>query len=185
MVKKTLALATLLSFLVFSWSCIYSWKETPLQSVKPEKRTEVMISAVKDRSGEKTEFKKNPGARIQGDSVVGLTFAKNVVLEISKIKGQTISHTDAPSKIIAKDGAEYTAERIIERTSSHIIFDAYKNVSIPLADVDLVWIKKVNVLATLLVAPVLAVGGFLVALALLMGDMSSLGHGYGSSFYSN
>jgi len=159
MMKKSVVLATLAFSLIFSWSCvIYGWKKTALQAVNPEKRGEVKISAVQVHSGEKTELKKKPAARIQGDSVVGERFLKNFVLEKSEIKHPGDFGTSAPAEIITKDGVTYTTDRILGQTPSSVTFDGYIAVSIPLADVDLVWIRKVNVLATLLldIGPLLA-----------------------------
>jgi hypothetical protein len=159
MMKKSIALAILTFSLVFSWSCvIYSWKKTALHDLKPEKRAEVKISAVQVHSGEKTELQKKPAARIQGDSVAGARLVKNFVLEKSEIKHPVDFGTSAPAEIITKDGVTYTTDRILGQTPSSVTFDGYVAVSIPLADVDLVWIRKVNVLATLLldIGPLLA-----------------------------
>jgi hypothetical protein len=135
--------------------------------VNYEKRAEVKISAVQDHTGKKTEFEKKPGARIQGDSVVGVRIANNVVLERSKIKELAISHTGAPSKVVTIDGEAYTAERIIELSTSHILFNARDIIAVPLANVDLIWIREVNVLATVLVDVVLPLAILGIAAALV------------------
>jgi hypothetical protein len=160
MIKKSIALAALAFSLVFSCSCvIYSWKKTPLQAVKPEKRAEVKISAVQVHSGEKTELRKKPAARIQGDLVVGERLLKNFVLEKSKIKHPEEFGKGTPAEIITTDGVIYTSDRILGQDASTITFDGCVTVSIPLTDVDLVWIKKANVPATLLldIGPFLAI----------------------------
>lgn len=158
--KKSIAQLAILFLLIFSWSCVvYSWKKTPIQAVKPEKKNEVKISAVQVLSGEKTELKKKPAARIQGDSVVGEKLLKNFVLEKSKIRHPESFKTGAPDEITTIDGVIYTANRILSQTASDVTFDGYVRISIPLTDVDLVWIRKVNLLATLLldIGPLLVI----------------------------
>jgi hypothetical protein len=83
--KRTFAWITLASFLVFSWSC-YSWRQTPVQSIKPEKRQGAMISAVQTKSKERIDLNKKPAAKIKADSVVGEQFVKGIFIEMSKIE---------------------------------------------------------------------------------------------------
>jgi len=157
--KKTFALVTLACFLVFSCSCIYNWKKTPIVSVKPDKIESVKICAVQVHSGEKVEFSKHPAAKIQGDSVVGTRFVKNFTLEKSKIK-HPLGMTAGPgAKIMTIDGVLYTTTDYIMQSDSRVTFNAYFPGAIPLADVDFVWIRKFNTWANLLVfvAPPVAV----------------------------
>ncbi len=173
MIKRTIALATLAAFLVFSWSCaIYSWEKKPLQSVKPEKRAEVEISAVQDHSGKITEFRRKPGAGIQGDSVTGIGIFENRFLEKSRIIQPTLIETGAPVTIVTKDGLVYKTDRIIAQTDSQIILDEHFIVSIPLTDVDFLWIKELNFPASLLliVAVPLAIIGILIGYMAVSGQ---------------
>ena len=149
--KKTMAWVALMSFLVFSWSCVvHRWGATSLESVKPEKRGQVQISAVQVRSGEKTEFRKNAPAVISQDRVVGDGYVRKIVLEKTKIKQRTSFKLGLPAQITTKDGVVYKADHITAQDESTVTFSAYVPVAIPLADIDIVWVKKVNVPATLL-----------------------------------
>jgi hypothetical protein len=183
MIKRTIALATLASFLVFSWSCIYSWQKTPIQSLKPEKRTGVKISAVQEHSGRRTEFGKKPGARIQGDSIVGEAFMKNFVLEKSKIRYPDSLKSGVPVMITTTDGKRYSANRILTQDDISVTFDAYVPFSIPLEDVGLVWIWKVNVLATLLLDVVLPLGILLALAAASMSGGFNMSGGWGGNWF--
>jgi hypothetical protein len=148
MLKKTVALATLVSFVVFSCSCV-SHTKTPLVSVKPEDRTKIKISAVQVHSGEKTEFSRDHVGRIKGDSVIGMIFVKNFTLEKSKIKKPLSFETGSVAEILTKDGVYYRAARIITQNDSSVTFEGYFQATIPVTDVDFVWISKINVGATL------------------------------------
>lgn len=154
MTRKIIALASVAWYLVFFWSCaIYRYEKTPLVSVTPEKRTEVRISAVLLHSGEKAEFLKTPAAKIKGDSVVGTRIIENFKLEKSKIKQLGHMHSFQPgevTKITTIDGMFYETERIKSQDDTSVTFDAYLPASIPLADVNFVWIEEVDVWPTFL-----------------------------------
>ena len=186
LINKIITLATLASFFVFSCSCvIHTWQKTPLESVKPEKRAQIKISAVCIQSGEKIEFKKDPPARIQGDSVIGARLVKNLVLEKSKIKQPRSFKRGAAAQITTADGARYSANRILGQNDSTVTYEAYFPASIPLADINLVWIRKANMLATLLVDVVLPIGIVVGLAAVAMSGFNmSMGSWGGSWFWS-
>lgn len=160
MLKKTVALATLASFFIFSCSCV-SYKKTPLISVKPENRAKLNISAVQVHSGEKTEFTEDsdsahrkgynrlPIANIHGDSVIGMAVVKNIALEKPKIKYPSSLKTGGTATITTTDEVVYKAYRIIYQDDSSVTFDAATKVSIPLEDVDFIWIQEHDIGATL------------------------------------
>jgi hypothetical protein len=166
MTKKTLTWITLASFLIFSWSCaIYSSAKRPLQSIKPEERGKVKVSAVQTKSGEKIELRKHPAARIKANSVVGEKLVKDIVVEKSKIKTLKKLPTWPPYAITSTDEVSYRVINYNEKNDK-IIFDAYVPTSILLSDIDLVWIRKVNVPATLLLySPAIILGLFAIALS--------------------
>jgi hypothetical protein len=141
MIKKTFALVTLVSFVLFSCSCI-QWKKTPLLSVEPEKRPKIKICAVQVHSGKITEFSKDSAATIQVDSVIGMGLVKNFKLETPKIKQPLRLKEDQVYEIISTEGVSYTTYHIIAQDDSGVTFDGYYQVSIPLADVDFAWIRR-------------------------------------------
>ncbi len=107
MARKIIAWVTLAAFLVFSWSCvIYRWKPNRLESVKPEKRAAVKISAVQLKSGQKIEFRKKPSVRIQGDQVVGNRI-RTISLDRSYIKRPKRIYYGLSPEIVTEDGTVY------------------------------------------------------------------------------
>jgi len=157
--KRAFAWITLASFLVFSWSCVYSWKKAPLQSVGLDTK----ISAVQTKSGEKIDFNKNPAARIEGTSVVGEKSIRNITIEKSKIEKPKNLSALTPFDLTTSDGKSYKVISLADVKDRVIILQAYVPLSMPLSDIDLVWIWKLNVPMTILVclAPVAIVLGIL------------------------
>ena len=163
--KRVLAWVVLVAFSVFSWSCVYTWKKTPLQSIEQDKR--VRISAVQTKSGEKIDFPKNPAAEIQRDAVVGGKFFQDIAIEKSKIeKPKNLSGLITPFNLTTVDGKSYRVTRWTD-INSKVILQAYVPFSIPLSDIDFVWIRKQNVPLTILVclAPVAIFLAILVSTA--------------------
>ena len=180
--KKTLALVTLVCFLVFTCSCaIHSWKKTPLVSIKPEKRTTIKISAVQVHSGQVTGFSKKPAAYIQEDSVLGTVFVEKRRVETSQIKKPLGPKWGGGYEITTTDGISYTTTRVIARDDSGVTFDGYYQVSVPLEDIAFIWIRKVNVLATVLLYAV-PIGGAFALMAAAMHGFSVMGGGVGGWF---
>jgi hypothetical protein len=150
MVKKTLAWITLPSFLIFSWSCvIHSWQKEPLLSISPEKREGTEVSAVQTKSGEKIDFNKNPAARIQTDSVIGEKLVQNIEIEKSRIEKPKNLPVQTVFNLTTTSGDAYKVTFWIDREDKIILF-GYLSCSIPISDVNLVWIRKVDVAATIL-----------------------------------
>ncbi len=147
--NKTLPWITLVSFLVFSWSC-YSWQMKPPQSISPEKRDTVEISAIKTKSGEKIDFEKDSGARIRGNSVVGTRPIRNLVIEKSIIE-KPKNLTTPPFELTTSDGKSYRVISLSEMSDQILIRQAYAPLSISLSEIDLVRIRALNIPLTVLV----------------------------------
>ena len=157
--KKALAWVVLASFLFFSWSC-YSWRQTPVQSIKPEKSQGAMISAVQTKSGERIDLNKKPAARIQADDVVGELFVKSIFIEKSKIEEPKVLPSRTPFNLTTTDGTLYRVT-YWANVQDKILVNGYISFSKPLSDIDLVWIWKLDAAGTLLLTlgiPLLAIG---------------------------
>lgn len=184
MTKKTIALATLACFIVFSYSCaVYTWKKTPLDSLDAEKREGLKISKAQTRSGERIEFSKKPPTQIRGDCIIGEMVLKRVEIKKSDIATATKPHDEKsysfrwgkPKLITTKSGTVYRAVIEIEKKDS-LICDAYVAISLPLSDFVSVWQKKPNMVATIIVyaLPVAVVAGIIALGIILLLDPMAL-----------
>ena len=104
----------------------------------------VQFLGVLKTSGEKIEFtKKSPGG-IQGNAIVGLGIVnKRIEIDLADVK--SIKRTSRISNhIITKDGKEYDAFTYTKDTTKIVIQKVFESVSIPLSEVELVLVKKVD-----------------------------------------
>lgn len=185
MVKKLIAWVTLAAFLIFSWSCvIYRWGPKKLGSVKPESRGNAKICAVQLKSGRKIEFSKSPAARIQGDSVAGKTLDMLTLAKSAVKKPRSFWRDTRYPEIITEDGTVYRDCVISKVRKKDIVIRRSIQLSVPLAEIDLLWVKKVDALGmTLLYVIPVGVGIALVAIAAsgigpLMPDLSGISSGF-------
>jgi hypothetical protein len=151
--KKILTGVVLCSFLVSSWSCVvYSWKQKPLESVRPGKREGLKISAVQKKTGERIEFSKESPARIKGDTVFEEKLVK-IAIEKSDIDHPHYFNVlKPPFDLTTKDGHLYRVTQLTE-LENKIVGLAYAPFPImPLSDIDLVTIRGVNLVSTLLLS---------------------------------
>jgi hypothetical protein len=151
--KKILTGVVLCSVLVSSWSCVvYSWKQKPLESVRPGKREGLKICAVQNKTGERIEFSKEFPARIKGDSVFEEKLVK-IAIEKSDIDHPHYFHVlTPPFDLTTKDGHLYRVTQLTE-LENKIVGLAYAPFpAMPLSDIDLVTIRGVNLASTLLLS---------------------------------
>jgi hypothetical protein len=151
MTKKTLAWITLASFLVFSWSC-YGWQAKPLQSINPEKREGTKVSTVQTKSGKRIYINTNPAAIITADTVVGEKPLQHFAIEKSKIEKPKDLNVPTPFILTTTDRNSYRVKSWtdMKNREDRIIINGYLSFSMPLSAIDLVWIKKANVPAIVL-----------------------------------
>lgn len=157
--KKAISIVTLMAFVIFSISCYpLSTKEIRTEADwqgKEFKRGKI-IWVIKT-SGEYIEFSKdNPGwiceDKIEGEATL---MSKKVEIERANIK-RIKKHSDGRIfEVINKEGKIYNAVGLgKEEDDKFIIYTAYtssESVSIPLSDVKLIRIKKLNYLLTAMV----------------------------------
>ena len=160
MKRQTIAVLTLGSFIVFSFSC-YS-----VQPIKPEMLSapdadKIEIRKVDKTSGESIEFSANDPGRVSGNFVTGtgaLTTAVEFV-EISKADVQTVSRQDETFQSVkTRDGKSYGwVKKIVERGDKSILYvvkavtnrvNSYLKVS--LSEVEKAWAKSLDSVATLI-----------------------------------
>lgn len=171
--RRIISGVTLAAFLVFSWSCaIYGWKPNMPQAIKPEKRAAAKISAVQLKSGQKVEFNRHPPARIQGDSIVGAVLS-TVLLERSRVKKPKRISPGIFPEILTDDGTVYRDHAIIKIYRKQIVIGRYVPLSVPLKEVDLVWVKKVDALGTALLY-IVPIGAAVVLFAVAASGMGAL-----------
>ena len=157
--KKALAWFVLASFLVFSWSC-YSWRQTPVQSIKPGKRQGAMISAVQTKSKERIDLNKKPAAKIKADSVVGELIVKSIFIDKSNIEDPKVLPAQTPFNLTTTDGTLYKVT-YWSNVQDKILVNGYIAFSKPLSEIDFVWIWKLDAAGTLLLTlgiPLLTIG---------------------------
>src|SRR5512135_780779 len=112
-IKRILAWVALFSFLVFSWSCaVYTWKEKPFESVKPEKREGLKIRAIQKKNGERIKFREEAPATIKGDTVFE---QKLVKLPVEKSEVDYPKYLNPPPTppfdLKTKDGHRYRVDQ--------------------------------------------------------------------------
>jgi hypothetical protein len=161
MIRKSIAIFTLGAFLLLTWSCI------SIKSTKTVPSSKVNwgdvggpILAVQKSSGERVEFAKEGPGRFINDSVVGNIWTRQ---EFDKSQIQN-TRTDPSGRVLGvttRDGQSYDLKSAVV-AGGKISGFCLDKASIPVSDVDLVWIRKTNAGATaavniLVVAAVTAV----------------------------
>ena len=174
MVRKSIAIFTLGAFLLLTWSCV------PIQSAKTVPSSKVNwgniggpLLAVQKRSGERVEFAaEGPGWYNQG-SVVGSVWVHRE-FDKSQVKGRQTDGSGRVLGVTTHDGQSYVLKSAVV-TGDKISGLCLDKVSIPVSDLDLVWIGKTNSGASA-AASVLVIG----AAALLLGALLASGGGVSS-----
>jgi hypothetical protein len=152
MFKKTITYFTLIAFILFTVSCvIYRTQKKRAEDIVGLKAKKVQILAVLTTSGEHIEFPEHQPGIISGSNVVGLTSIAQVAekLELDKSNIQSTKRTkDTITEILTTDGKKYmviagTAEEEKDKvTFSFLRYYPSKSVSIPLSEVELVWVRS-------------------------------------------
>jgi hypothetical protein len=106
----------------------------------------VDVLGVLTTSGEQIEFPKNMPGQVYGDRILGRTSGEGeVVIPRAQIQNTSKTADDRIVSIETKDGKTYTYPRIVKEDKEEIVIAlGYVEVSVPLKDVELVWIRKVD-----------------------------------------
>ena len=87
MKKRGISLATLVTFLAFSWSCVsYKVSQEVWKDLSIEKQQKAKIVKVKMNSGGLIEFSGGPPARMTTAGIVGTQRIKNFQVEKSRVR---------------------------------------------------------------------------------------------------
>lgn len=179
MKKKIISIFTLVAFAVFSISC-YSTRVKEVRTATDWYWKKGKIFSVVKTSGEYIEFSEDFPGQIYGDKIVGnaIIMSKEAEIDLTNIV-KIRRHSDRNIfEIIDKEGKIYRAVGIAKEEEDKIIyFTPYPSselVSIPLSEVKLLRIKRLD---TLISASIMA--GTLAAVFLFA---INLGKGYDSPF---
>jgi hypothetical protein len=158
MKNRITAVLTLISFLVFSWSC------TSIREIKPEVLASPLagsqkIQKLENKSGEVIEYPEKSPARIQKGSIVGVG-KQTSSLELVEVESnglEVLSRPGDPLMIVkTREGRTYRSIKRIDKQGDksvlHILSPSYKPAppSISLSEIVKVWGKKLDPLLTIL-----------------------------------
>lgn len=165
MIRKVTAFMTLGAFVAFEFACTVhtARRETPEEAWggNPE------ILGVLKKSGEYLEFPKGQPARIRGDVVVGGGVLTPIQVRRSDIK-QVVKERGVITVIEKNDGTKLAVLRVVQEDKNSLVVEtAYRGISIPLAEIEMLTVRRVNAGMTFLVV-VGVVGAILGGLAVLI-----------------
>lgn len=136
MTKKIISLFTLAAFCVFSFSCTTPIREVRKIPVAAEQiKGQIVAYGVQTRAGKYIEFMDEDPGVLKENSIKG--YKKNTEL-IEKNQIRDIKkHVGSNYIIVTNDGRQYKGH-----LSSESKYVSNEYISIPLSDIDLVWIKR-------------------------------------------
>ncbi len=164
MARKVSALLTLAAFILFSTSCM-TWSLREVRTMPHRLPENTAVLSVVLNSGRAIEFTKDNPGRVRGYAVVGT--GRDSVAKQVDITGP-FSYTRAESGLITGvvdgRGQAYVVQKILTRDERRMTLVAWESnkVSIPLAEISLVKVRKTNALLTTLAV----IGGFAVAIVI-------------------
>jgi hypothetical protein len=176
MFKKTLSLVTLVAFLLFDWACL-SVQKVPVTSVNIEDQ----IVGVTKISGEYVQIPKENPARIVENQIV---LRPSNAIALSDVKDFKQNDKGVVYEFTTKDGRTI---RDIEgkREGEKIVLPP---LSIPLSEVNLVWVYRKDVGGTILLILGLVVAGigvYLILLNVLLNDLIRMYLGIGKIHFQS
>ena len=158
--KRCAVVVAILLLAISDISClIYSVKKVPSEQAALHKVSRREVLAVMKKSKEYVEFSANQRGRIFRGQITGLARQKvKREIEIPRSKVVRIEKTDENAEeVITTDGKRYRLVRVLEGENRYV---AEMNtpdylevpVSIPLSEVEMLWIRGVDPLKTSMVA---------------------------------
>jgi hypothetical protein len=171
MLRKAVAVFTLLAFVVFSASCtVYKVKQERIETVAKKGGKDRSL-AFQTKARDYFEFRQDRPATISGGALVG-EYLKTVEFKQEDIARQTPAAAGGAGEILTKDGERYTV-RTAHPAGDRLVCQAYLPVSIPLSEIQSAWVKSVNTGATILqTAAFVALFVVVIALYVMSPDLS-------------
>lgn len=142
MFKKITCLVTSMVFLIFSLSCNkYTTKVKSAERNTGWKKGKIKVVGILKTSGEKIEFSQGNPGEISKDSII-----VHVKKEIERANIVTIERNTKGKAyaVKTKDGKKYQVIDTLPVTNTKRIIFVNEEISIPLSEVKLLWVKKVN-----------------------------------------
>ena len=163
MLKKAVAVFTLLAFVVFSVSCVYKVTEGRVETVA-KKGGKARVLAFQTKARDYFEFRPDSPATISGGALVG-EYLKTVEFKQDDIARQAPPAAGRVGEITTKDGELYRI-RTARPAGDSLVCETYLPVSIPLSEVQLAWFRSVNTGATMVQALEVAVAVALIVVVI-------------------
>lgn len=144
MKMRITSLFTLLAFILFSWSCMTRYvKREEAKTVTESKKDEIKIIGLQIIKGGYIEFSEKDPATISNKSIEGMAILEKELeihrSDIDHIQGEK---GKGPAEIRTKDGKIYKIISYHETEQSIVVTKMYDWISIPINQVELVWVQK-------------------------------------------
>lgn len=169
--KRLVSLFTIVAFIIFSISClgIYTTKKDRITKAASWRGKKVKILAVMKTSGEYIEFPREQPGKILGDKIVAGLEKENIEIDRADLKEVIRNEKRKIWEITTKDGKVYFADSY-RSLGDKIVARVHKlSFSIPLSEVEMAWVKRVDPILTFLAnvgVVVLVLGAVLGIIAL-------------------
>jgi len=169
MARKSVTILTLCAFLLFTWSCVRI-RSTQLVPSPKVVWTDVggPILAVQKKSGERIEFAKYGPGKVVDGSVVGNVWTR-LEFDKSQVKSTKTDKQGRVVRLTTNDDKSYVLKSS-EATEDKIAGLYFDRVSVPISEVDLVWVRKVNAGATAVANVILVVAAVCVAASVALSE---------------
>jgi hypothetical protein len=152
MKKKIVSVFTIVAFLYFLQSCsVYTTRKAPPDVAAQKQHEDIRVLRVMKTSGELIQFPDRYPGYIHNDAIIGpMMETETVIIERDKIKKTLIMKKGV---IITINDEEIYFVPWDKYAGKNLAVEAYKSISIPLSEVQLVWFKEkdqgLSVLASL------------------------------------
>lgn len=181
MLRRVLALLLILTLTSFSLTCHTVRKESATK-IPEWNQEDVKVVSLQKTSGNRVVFLKERPGRLQGKSIVGTSAAMVRELEIEQEDVSQIRRGGGNEilSLVTIDGKTYYDGILLSEYEGKYRINAYPEVSIPVAEVDVLWVEKLDQTRTLLV-----IVGIAGAIALAIIGINSLNSESSSSSKQN
>lgn len=162
MKRQIIAILTLGSFIVFSFSC-YSVQPIKLEKLSAPGADKIEIRKVEKTSGESVDFSKSDPGRVSGNFITG-TGALTKTLEFVEIASADVQTTDDHRdknfiSVTTRDGKSYDCKKVVKQGDKSVLYilkDVTNGVNsflkVSLSEVEKAWAKRLDILETFIVS---------------------------------